>query len=345
MARSENRTEKPTQRRRQDARKEGRNAKSKEVGVAVSLLAAALSLQVLGPGAAESVAVHSRSVFAGSGEGLHGVAAAAGAMFVAGLGPFLAVAVVAGLAGGVAQVGFTLAPKAAQPKLSNLSIKKGLERFKPATAGWELGRSVLKLGLLVAVVWGPVVSWLDELGGLRGLPSAGASTWGMIGTVLVRAAALATVIAAADYAITRARTQKQLRMTRQELRDELRHSEGDPQVRARRRRRQQELSRNRMIADVSRADVVVTNPTRLAVALRYGPGYPSPQVVAAGAGRLAARIRQEAYRHGVPVIEDRALARALFRRVRVGQYVPGALFEAVAVVLAAAYRRRGRRAA
>lgn len=134
-------------------------------------------------------------------------------------------------------------------------------------------------------------------------------------------------------------------MSMQEVKQEHKDSEGDPLVKSQRRRRAVELSRNRMLRDVALADVVITNPTHFAVALRYADGEGAPRVVAKGADKLAAKIRGLAHRHGVLVTENKPLARALYRRCKVGHYVPAALYEAVAVVLAVAYRRRGRVAA
>ncbi len=345
-SRSDTRTEKPTPRRLRRARSEGQIAKSKEVGVAASLAAGVLALRFLAPSAAASITDNTTAIFASADSGLGAaLASRTTGMMLAGMIPFLAVAAVAGVAGGVAQVGFTLAPKAARPKLSHLSIKKGIQRFKPSTILWELGRSVLKLGLLAVIIWAPLIAFIPRLAAPIGLLHALELTWSQIGTLMTRAAILAVLIAAADYSVVRYRNSKQLKMSRQEVKEDLKETEGDPLTKAQRRRRQQEISRNRMIADVATADVVLTNPTRLAVALRYGAGYPAPQVAAKGAGRVAARIRSEAYRNGIPVMEDKPLARALFRKVRVGRYVPATLFEAVAVVLATAYRRRGRRLA
>jgi flagellar biosynthetic protein FlhB len=134
-----------------------------------------------------------------------------------------------------------------------------------------------------------------------------------------------------------------MKMSKQELKEEYKSSEGDPMVRSARRQRAREMSRNRMIFDVGIADVVVTNPTRLAIALKYEDDEPAPRVVAKGANKLAAKIRAEARRNGVPVIEDKPLARALFRRIKIGHFIPGNLFEAVAAVLAVAYRRKAGR--
>jgi flagellar biosynthetic protein FlhB len=131
-------------------------------------------------------------------------------------------------------------------------------------------------------------------------------------------------------------------MSKQETRQESREEEGNPEIRSHRRRRHAEIARHNMIVETATADVVLMNPTHLAVALRYAPNEPAPRVVAKGSGALALKLRATAYRHGVMVREDKPLTRAIFRRCKVGHFVPAALFEAVAVVLAVAYRRRRR---
>ena len=347
MSRSQDKTEKPTERRRREARREGRVAKSQEVGAFLSLVGLLVGMRLVAPGVSGVVVARTRALFTGAADvTIDGaVAQQAFAMLVAGLVPFLGVATLLAVAGGVAQVGFTLAPKAAKPKLSHLSLKKGLNRFKPSVFGWELVRTSLKLGLLIAVIWGPLTAWISRLGEPLGLADAVGFTGDQVWVLALRAAVLAAAIAGADYSVTRYRTAKELKMSKQELKEEMKHSEGNPLVRQARRRRAMEISRNRMIADIAGADVVVTNPTHFAVALRYVSGEPAPRVVAKGANKLAAKIRREAYRHGVTVLEDKPLTRALYRRVKIGHYVPTALFEAVATVLAVAYRRRRRRAA
>jgi flagellar biosynthetic protein FlhB len=345
VSRSQEKTERPTERKRREARKEGQVAKSQEIGVVLSLAGLLIGMRVLAPGVGASIASHTRSIFTGASSAtIDGVAAHhAFSMLVAGLVPFLGVAALLATAGGVAQVGFRLAPKAAKPKLSNLSLKKGLNRFKPSVFGWELVRTAAKLVLLVAVIWGPLTAWISRLGEPLGLVDAIGFTGDQVWVLAMRATILAAVIAAADYAVIRVRTNKELKMSKQELKEEMKSSEGNPMVRQARRRRAMEISRNRMIADVAGADVVVTNPTHLAIALHYDRTEAAPRVVAKGAGKLAAKIRREAYRNGVTVLEDRPLARALYRRVKRGHYVPTSLFEAVATVLAVAYRRRTRR--
>ncbi|HVL99742.1 MAG TPA: EscU/YscU/HrcU family type III secretion system export apparatus switch protein [Egibacteraceae bacterium] len=344
MGRFDGKTEKATPQRRQKARREGTVARSQEVGVAVSLVAAAVVLRVFGGRGFEVLREETRLLLAVPSTGAVDLAAVAGSgtrMALALGGPPLVAGVVAALAAGFGQVGFRLTPRAAKPKLSHLSPKKGLQRLKPSRAGWELIRTTLKLGLLLAIVWAPLQGWATELAADRGLDGGLAATLDQTWGVVIRAVLLATVIAAADYGWNRHRTAKELRMSKDEVRREYKDAEGDPLMRAQRKRRHSELSRNRMLRDVATADVVVTNPTHLAVALRYADGEAAPRVVARGADRLAAKIRAEAYRHGVTVTEDRPLARALFRRCKAGQYVPAALYEAVAVVLALAYRRRG----
>ncbi len=344
MSRAQEKTEKPTERRKREARREGRQPRSQEVGVLVSLAGLLIAMRALAPAAADVLRLRTASILRSTATasletpiGDHVVA-----MLVGGLLPFLGVASFLAVAGGVAQVGFTLAPAAAKPKLSHLSLKKGLNKFKPSVFGWELARTALKLGLLVAIVWEPVNRWMTRLGEPLGLGEALGVTGEQVWVLAMRATVLAAVIAAADYSVTRFRASREMKMSKQELKEEMKHSEGNPLIRSVRRRRAMEISRNRMIADVAGADVVVTNPTHLAVALRYHEGEAAPRVVAKGANRLAAKIRREAYRAGVTVLEDRPLARALYRKVKIGHFVPSALFEAVATVLAVAYRRRRR---
>jgi flagellar biosynthetic protein FlhB len=337
-------TEKATPQRRREARTEGNVAKSQEIGVAASLLAAVLALKVFGGSAADTVREETHRLFSfGVVTELPGamLGDSITRMVVGGLVPFLAAATVAALVAGFAQVGFKPALKAAKPKFSHLSLKKGVSRFKPVTAGWELVRSVIKLGLLAAIVWNPVSQWAEDLAAARGLEAGLERVTAQSWTLLLRVVAVATLIGAADYGYNRWKTARDMKMSKDEVKREHKSSDGDPMVKGQRRRRQMEMSRNRMLGSVASADVVVTNPTHIAIALRYGPDDGAPRVIARGADRLAAKIRKEAYRHGVPVTRDVPLARALYRQCKVGQHVPAALYEAVATVLAFAYRRRG----
>jgi len=343
VGRFDGKTEKATPRRRQEAKREGRMPRSQEVGVAVSLLGLFLALRVFGPNALEVLRRETVALLgAASGDRIPAAAVGSvGRMLLALVVPFLAVAVLAALVSGVGQTGFTLSPKAAKPKLSNISPKQGLRRLAPAKAGWELGRTVAKLGLLAAVVWGPLTASRQGTHARDGIDAGLEALVGQANTIFLRVLLLAALIGAADYAWARFTATRELRMSKEDVKEEAKQTEGDPLVKAQRRRRAQELSRNRMLREVAGADVVVTNPTHLAVALRYRDGEPAPRVVAKGADRLAAKIRKIAYRNGILVTEDKPLARALYRRCKVGAFIPGALYEAVAVVLAVAYRRYG----
>ncbi len=345
MAGKDGKTEKPTPQRRKQARDEGQVARSPEVPVLLSLAGGALVARVALPGAVSTFATETRGLFghlsptdtAGAG-----VVDSAVRMTLAVIVPFAAVAVVGALVGGFAQVGFRISPKAARPKLSNLSPKKGLQRFKPSTAGWELARTAIKLALLVAIVWSPLAGLTDQLGRVRSLDGGMGVVLGAIWSLLVRGVLVALLVAGADYAVNRRKNENQLKMTKDEVKREHKDQEGDPMIKAQRRRRAAEMSRNRMLRDVATADVVLVNPTELALALHYEPGAAAPRVVAKGADHLAARIRREARRHGVPIMADKPLCRAIYRRCKVGDMIPATLFEAVAVVLAWAYRRSGR---
>ncbi|MEM9035334.1 MAG: EscU/YscU/HrcU family type III secretion system export apparatus switch protein [Actinomycetota bacterium] len=341
----EDRTEKPTAKRRGDARAEGQVAKSQDVGVALSLIALIIVVVALGPGMMGSAQVQMASILRNSGEGpfVPGLGSTTLDLVLTMLLPVLVLAVIVAIVGGVAQTGLKLSRKAAKPRLKNLSLKRGVAKFKPQQVGWELLRTVLKLVLLIAVSIAPIQAILTEVDVLRPVDAWFALTMDLVRSVLYRATALAVVIAIADYAWNRYTTEKQMKMTKQEVRDETKQMLGDSSVRGRRMAKARELNRNRVISSVGTADVVIVNPVRFAVALAYTEGDTAPRVVAKGAGAMARRIRNEAYRHGVPVRQDPPLARALFRRCQVGQHVPAALYEAVAAVLAAVYQRRWRR--
>lgn len=343
MSTKDGRTEKATPQRKRKARDEGQVPRSQEVAVATSFLGLVAVLAVGGASMVDRTMSTLRTTLltVGSPTALDDAAPLALSLAVVLAGPFLAASVLAAIVAGVSQVGVKFNLKLAKPKLSHLSPKKGLDKFKPATATWELIRTALKLGAVFVVVYPTVSLWRDHLANDRTLAGAIQRLTGAYGGIIVRAAILALVIAVADFAFQKRKSDKQMMMSRQDIKREFRDSEGDPLQKAARRRRQSELSRNRMLHDVATADVLVTNPTHLVVALRYDPGEGAPRVVAKGADHLADKLKAVARRHGVPVTPDLPLARALYRRCRVGQHVPVELYEAVAVILAAAYRRTG----
>lgn len=256
--------------------------------------------------------------------------------------PSLIAAAVAGVLANVAQAGVVIMPKSARPSLNQLSIKRGLRQLNPKEAGYTLLRNLAKFVVVGLALIQPLLGLWHAVPTRSGLGAVAGEVGRTASTIAVRVILGAALIAVLDQVVTRRRWRNQLMMTRQEMIDEAKTTEGDPHTRAARRRAGMDIRRRRSLAPVSMADVVVTNPTHFAVALAYSPGSPSPQVIDKGAGRLAKRIRKEASRHGVPIIENKPLARALYRQVRVGGYVPERFFDAVVSVLVAAYWRAGK---
>jgi flagellar biosynthetic protein FlhB len=357
MAESERdqRTEEATPRRRQEARERGQVALSSEFVAVAGLLAGAGALAFGGPAlcrrlAEELVASTERlgdlgakpldvpawaGLVSSSAEGLLGALALV-------VVPTVAVAALAGYL----QVGLHVAPKALEADPAKLDPVRGLGRLfslRGATrTGFALAKVFLITGVAGAVTW-MHASEILEVGHNQLGPLLLAS-----GTVLARVAmAVLTVLLALgglDVLVQRLQQDRDLRMTRAEVKEEHRLLEGDPHVRARLRAARRELVMQRMMSDLPKATVVVTNPTHYAVALRYERGAAearAPVVVAKGLDHLAERIKVLAAVHGVPQHEDVALARALYRRVKVGQEIPEELFGAVAAVLAHVYRLQG----
>jgi flagellar biosynthesis protein FlhB len=343
-AAKDGRTEKATPQRRKKAREDGQVARSQEVAIATSFVALLASFAVAGRPAIDAAMHALRTSFLGAGhpDALGASGGASLRLAIAMAGPFLVITTVAALVSSVAQVGFRLNVKLAKPKLKNLDPRKGLEKLKPATATWELVRSTAKLAAVAVVVYPMLAGWRDHLGTDRTLAGGIDRLSGVYGTIIMRAAMLALVIAAADVIYQRRKFEKQIRMSKHDIKREYKDSEGDPQIKAARRRRQSELSRNRMLRDAASADVLLVNPTHLAVALRYDPIDGAPRVIAKGADKVADKLRAIAGRNGIPITADKPLARTLYRTCKVGHHVPASLYEAVAVVLAVAYRRSGR---
>ncbi len=247
---------------------------------------------------------------------------------------------VIGVVSALAQGGFALATKHAKPSFSKVNPLKGAKRLFGVQTLWEGAKVLLKSALVGR----------DRLPGHprpgparrrlrpgRHRPRRGQGS--ALG--LMRSVALAgLVLAAADYAMQRRRVGKQTRMSKEDVKQEHKQSEGDPMLKGAIRSRQLAASRNRMMADVATADVVLVNPTHVAVALRYESAHGAPRVVARGAGAIAAKIRERAAEERVPMVRDVPLARALYSSTQVGQSIPPELFAAVASVLAFVISRR-----
>jgi flagellar biosynthetic protein FlhB len=236
-----------------------------------------------------------------------------------------------------AQGGWVFSGEPLKLRWENLSPATGLKRLAPSRALVELGKTVLTAAAVAWICWGfarDLLAEADPMARMSALDAARVG-WDATARMLARCAILLVLVAGADFLYQRWRFEQNLRMTKQEVRDDHRLSEGNPETKARVRRIQRELVRRRMLAAVPKATVVITNPDHFAVALEYRREVMlAPRVVAKGQDFLAEKIKAIAREHGVPVVENKPLARALYRSVDVGDTIPGDLFEAVAEVLA-----------
>ena len=263
------------------------------------------------------------------------------------LGPIIAVALVLGVAANVLQTGAVLSAQPLIPDFTRINPLAGVQRFLSARGAVELAKSLAKIGIIAWLAYSTIAAGYANL-----LQCSRADVQTMLAIVgellfrvVLRISLLLLVLAALDYAYQRWSYERSIRMTRQEVREEAKNQEGNPQVKSRIRSRMRQLARRRMMAEVPKAEVVITNPTHYAVALRYDAhAMNAPQVVAKGAGAVAQRIRELAEANGVPIVENPPLARGLFKSVEIGQEIPSTFYAAVAEVLAFIYRmdRRGR---
>ena len=343
---SEEKTEKPTAKKRKENRKEGQVPRTQELGgwAAVLLVGAALP-SLLGHelGTLRDLMATSLSTGGEASTGMafrilhEGLVHAFRAVIILGSGIMLI-----GVAGALAQGGFFLATKSVKPTLSKLNPISGAKRLFGPQALWEGAKMLLKSAVVGLLVWSAVRGMMPYLGGLIPIPVVLAGVADHAGSMIRSVAVAGLLMAVLDYLVQRRRVGKKTRMTKDEVKREHKQSEGDPLVKGAMRARQLAAARNRMMADVPTADVVLVNPTHVAIALRYEPERGAPRVVARGAGAIAAAIRERAGEHRVPLVRDVPLARALYTSTQVGHEIPPELFAAVAQVLAFVISRRSR---
>jgi flagellar biosynthetic protein FlhB len=253
------------------------------------------------------------------------------------VGPTALAAAVFSVATSVAQTGWVVAPKAVEFNWGRLNPTNGFARFSPKQAGGELAKALVGLGVLGAFCYYLVRAVFDAAPSLASMmPGESAAVgWHHVIGLLWRAGVVLALLAIGDYGLQWWRWYSQLKMTRQEVRDEAKSHDGNPEVKMRVRRIQREMRKKRMLQDVKTATVVITNPTHVAVALRYDrTAMSAPLVVAKGQDQMALRIREVAREHNVPIVENVTLARALHHGADVGDAIPSDLFGAVAEVLA-----------
>ncbi len=349
MAKDPSKTEKPTGKKLGKSREEGQVAKSQEIGSAFILIGGLAYLFFAG---GRFLAVPNelmRYVFQDAMQLEVNPATVYNLLLLTIremfflLIPFMLLLVFVGLVANLMQVGIKVTPKAIKPKFSKLNPVSGFKsKFLSLRPLVELVKSCLKIGLLGYIAYSV---YRQNFAGFFSLTN---QPVGMILTFIARVAfqilwrcgLLMLLLAFFDYIYQRWDFMENQKMTKQEVKDEMKQAEGDPQVKSRIRSMQMSAARQRMMQDVPRADVVITNPTHIAVALLYDQdGSEAPLVVAKGAGLIAEKIKKVAREHGVPVVENKALARLLFKTVALNQMIPETLYQAVAEVLAYIYRR------
>jgi len=344
MADNSQKTEPPTPKRRKDARRKGQVARSQELGAFFGLLVATLLLPTFFDAAANRLEVLMTQAFNAAQHPSVGAAVSLlrqGMIDVAALAfPLAGVLMAVGLVMAVAQVRIAFSPSAMMPQLSRLNPLTGIKKIFALNGLWQLLKQSIKLVLVGVLAFLALKSMMHTLIGSRPvallplLDYAGSA----IMSFLREMALAALVLAFADYMYQRHQLSKSLRMTKHEVKEENRQHDLPPEVKRVLRRRQYRLSRMRMMAEVARASVVVTNPTHLAVAIAYEKERGrAPTVVAKGEGNLAFKIREEASKHSVPIVEDPPLARAVYSACDLGQEIPRELYLAVARLLAFVY--------
>ena len=350
-------TEEPTAKKLDDARKEGQVAKSKEISNALELLAF-FSLVYLWTR-------YMATFFVGNMYDIYSQIPAyikmydgriqeqtISTLFISALlrillimAPFLLVGVLVCVVADVAQVKWKPTGKPLQPKFSKLNPVNGFKRFFSVNSLVELLKSLLKIALVGYVVYSYLRKNMPPIYQFYDLPLNQGIM--LIGTLVVnlglRISAFYVIIALLDYIYQKVKFKNDMKMTKQEVKDEYKNQEGDPQIKSKQRQRMQEASRRRMMQQLPQADVVITNPTHYAVAIKYDPElYDAPYVIAKGADYLAQKIKEEAKEHHIEIVENKPLARMLYANVDIGSVVPPELYQAVAEVLAFVYHLQGK---
>lgn len=343
---SSEKTEQPTAKKLRDAQKKGQVARSRDLAVAGATVAAVIAIAQLGGrlvgGLGDRLARDLnhfgdnplQTLTAGDLTGLIMTGLQALVVLV---GPIAVAVMVAGVGLQGAQGGWVFSSETLQFNWGRLSPAKGIKRFAFLQSGMDTLKTLAAVGVIAWLAWGSVSALMTESLGMPWMTPLGAAAlgWDHTESFLWKVACGLAALAIADYGLQRYRFMSSLKMSKQEIRDEAKQSEGSQEVKGRVRAIQRDMARRRMISDVGRATVVITNPTHYAVALEYRRGAMSaPIVLAKGRDYIAAAIREKAREHGIPMVENKPLAQTLFKTAEVGEAIPGQLFAAVAEVLA-----------
>ena len=342
-------TEPATPRRREEARKKGQVAKSVEVSTALLVLTGVLLIRAVGPYAAG----HLRETlqhYLGNLTMWEGDLAGLGNIFLVALlklgmvmAPIFLAFLVVSVVSQAVQVGFVVTSEVLQPKFSRINPLEGFRRIFSKRAVVEFLKSLAKVSLVGYLVYQQLrgdLQWLPQMGLFNLEHSVTLISDGVYGMGL-RVGLFLLVLAAADYWWQRREFENSIKMSKEEIKEEYKQLEGDPMIRSRIRQRQRQMAQQRMMQAIPTADVIITNPTHYAVAVKYTPGeMNAPKVVAKGRGPIAQRIKEKGQKHRITTVENVELARALYDSTEVGQEIPADLYPAVAEVLAFVYRLR-----
>ncbi len=345
-------SEQATPRRREEARKKGQVAKSREIPSVLVLMTGLLVLFLIGRHLTTNLASFTAQMLGRAGtlsitpSSVQALAQEMITFLLVALAPLLLAVLAMAVLANYIQVGSLFSLELIKPDFSKISIFKGLKRLFSIQSWVEMLKSLLKLVIIGYVAYSTIASELQEIVTLtdRELPAIFAYISRVSFKIFIKSTLVMALLAGLDYLFQRFQHEKKLRMTHQELKEEFKQTEGDPLIKSRVRSLQREMARRRMMAEVPKADVIITNPTHLAVAVTYRNGeMVAPQVSAKGANFLAEKIKEIARSHEIPILENKPLAQALFKTVDLGQMIPPSLYQVVAEVLAYVYRLKNKR--
>ena len=351
---AQDKTEEPTDKKRSDAREKGNVAKSTEINSVLVLFAVLLLFQITGKwmwelmvdGCMRSFAMISHPQMSTSDFLKYFIDMSTITMLA--ILPVILGIMVVGVLANVLQVGFLMSSQALMPKFERISPAAGFKRLFGMRSLVELAKNILKIVIIASVVVVTIQGEMDNLLRTSDVDMVSASLYllRLCFLIIFRIALVLIFLAILDYAYQKFDFEKKLKMTQQEIKEERKSMDGDPQIKARIRSLQREMSRRRMMKEVPKATVVVTNPTHIAIAIRYVPDeMESPVVIAKGKRLIAQKIRDTAKEHDIPIVEDKPLARAMYDKIEPGMPIPAEFFTAVAEILAYVYKLRKRWAA
>ena len=346
---SQDKTEQPTGKKLSDARNKGNVPQSREIP-SVLILSGSMGVFFFGASWMLDRLINAmRDIYQQAGslnmvpENMHTFFWEVFVNCIIVLTPLMLMVMTAGVVGNVAQFGFLFTVEKLTPNLTKLNPVSGIKKLFSLRSLVELAKSILKLLIIGGVAYTVFLRYLDQIPGLMQLSVRNILQF--IGHVSFQICLYVCIalflMAILDLAYTKWQHQKDLKMTKQEVKDEHKQTEGDPKVKARIRAVQREMAMKRMMEAVPDATVVITNPTHLAIALKYEEGMSAPTVVAKGAGFVAQKIKSIAEENDVPLVENKPLARAMFKASEIGDFIPAELYQVVAEILAYVYRLKG----